>query len=364
MRDSTQEPSRQLIVIDLLSYSSSHLSVNSFWLAEVRRNLDFEFVAEAEHFEALERLMRQDLPGKKIRKERFWRLSREFIFASTLWKNRNQPLMVLGATGVQILFLSGLERIMPRWAQRWLVILHSEVEGVVSGQGVMKRIAGLALRRLGFPRNCQCIVLGCHIKKNLDRIGLANPRIECTEHPLPETHIPPLTPIAGGRVRIAMIGLLRGDNKDFDVAERIAQDPRTTVYAIGRKGPSYVPHRGIVENLVSSHYSNDWMMAQLAQIDALLLCPHKLMYKYTALGSVADALTYGKTLAWIRHDALAAYEDAPIAVCADTPEELISKLGSFSPPTSAAVQAWTVGWGDKIRTQLWRAIRKIMEPTI
>ena len=119
----------------------------------------------------------------------------------------------------------------------------------------MKRLAGVALKKLGFSRHCQCVVLGNHIKAHLDQIGLSNVHIHAIEHPLPDLKPPqPLRPISGKLLRLAVTGLLRADTKDLGVAAQVATDPRVTVRMVGRKGPGYMPLPGVDEQVVATHF--------------------------------------------------------------------------------------------------------------
>ena len=118
MPDPIFHPARRLLVVDLLSYSSSHLSINSFWLKEIKRRLEVEFVAEAKHFSAVEELLGQSLHGRRLQRGRYWRMEREFRFLATMLHSHGRPVMILGATGLQVLVLSVLERLMPGSAKR------------------------------------------------------------------------------------------------------------------------------------------------------------------------------------------------------------------------------------------------------
>jgi hypothetical protein len=235
------------------------------------------------------------------------------------------------------------------------------VEGVNCPKGVMKRLAWFSLRVLRFPRYCRGIVLGAHIKRNLDRVRLKNPRIHVIEHPLPDVTFPPLLFLGQMPIRVAVVGLLRSDTKDLHLASQLAMNSFIRVVFIGRKGFGYTTQPGVDEEITSEHYTNGWMAERLKGIDVLLLCPAREKYGFTALGSVTDAMTYGKPLAWVKHEALESYEEGPVSIVAANPRELVEELKRFSAPSPQDVDAWVRGRGDEARGRLRALIARILD---
>jgi hypothetical protein len=253
--------------------------------------------------------------------------------------------VVLGATGLQVFILSILEFFFRRKANNWLIVLHSEVEGVDGQPGVMKKIAKLALRQLGFPRYSKAVVLGSHILEGLKTKGIKNSNIIAVEHPIPERKYPDITYTPKeNKVRVAVVGLLRGDTKDLKIAAELAKQHDIDISFIGRKGPGYRSEKGVKEVVTESHYSNEWIEDKLLDVDLLLLCPAQSKYKFTALGSVTDALVYGKPACWIRHSALIKYEDAPFVLCAKNITDLIDKIKTLEVGKQEEIIHWVRNW--------------------
>jgi hypothetical protein len=334
----------EMRVVDLLSYSSSHLAINGFWIEQLRSRGRFHIVAEARHLDALTPGASRGPWSRPVRKGSGWKLWRELRFLAAILSYLDRPVFVMGATGLQVLWLALLERMLPRSARRWLVVLHSEVEGVESTPGMMKAAAGVAIRRLRFPRRARCVVLGKHIKENLRSLGVDVDRIHVVEHPLPAIAPRTMRHPRSSVLRIAVVGLLRGDTKDLSIAAAVARQPGVSVSMIGRAGPGYQPQPGVRQQVLPTHYTTTWMEEALREEDVLLLSPSPRGYRFTALGSIGDAITYGKCAAWLRHDALASYEGAPFAVCAGSSEELVRRIGEFEVPSQARVEQWVQGW--------------------
>jgi hypothetical protein len=357
-----------LLVIDLLSYSTSHVAINAFWLKHLLERGSFRIIGEADHLAALALESNASVATNPFKKGKGWRLWREFLFIWAIVGHGRGPIFVMGATGLQVLGLALMEMWFPSRARRWLVVLHSEVEGVERPAGIMKAAAGFAIRRLGFPRHMNAVVLGQHIKRNLSVQGLDSERIHVIEHPLPAFELKALRRINGQRPTIAVVGLLRGDTKDLSVPTAVAGEPGVLVRMIGRVGPGYVPPSGVLQDVVESHFSTEWLRDRLKDVDVLLLCPAPERYRYTALGSVCDAITYGRCAAWLRHDALSAYERAPFVICADSVEELVRRIGRFEVPTQQTVEQWMLVWnqtGAQRIHALWDKIgapRSLMVP--
>ena len=353
---------RELLVVDLLSYSESHLAINGFWIKHLCERGSFRIVGEAEHLTALALEANACIATHPLSRGKGWKLWREFRFIWAIAGHSCGPIFVMGATGLQVLWLALMERWFPSRARQWLLVLHSELEGVERSAGLMKAAAGFAIRRLGFPRHMNAVVLGQHIKRNLSVHDLDSERIHVIEHPVPTGKFRVMRRIDRHRPTIAVVGLLRADTKDLSVAAAVAQEPGVMVSMIGRAGPGYAPPPGVRQEVIASHFSTGWLLDRLCDIDVLLLCPATGMYRYTALGSVGDAITYGRCAAWLRHEALAAYEHAPFAICADSVEELVSRIGGFEAPTQEAVEQWVVAWNQAGALRIHALWDKICAP--
>jgi hypothetical protein len=346
-------------VVDLLSHSSSHLAVNCFWMETILERYAAELYAESEHYKSLESMLEKSILGRKFCRGRLWKLKREMIFFQLVLRSGDAPLMVMGATGMQLLTLSILEKFFPSRAQRWLVVLHSEVEGVEKPIGVMKYLASLAIKHFGFATNCKAVVLGSHIYNNLKELGLvSNRNYSFIEHPLPNRTIDEFKNIVQP-AKLAIIGLLRADTKNLSMSESIASDERVKVYMIGRRGPGYFCPKGVEEYVVENHYTNSWMKQKLEEMDCLLLCPLPSNYRFTALGTVTDALTYSKPMAWVKHDALAVYESSPLSISADNIDDLIEKMLEWSPPDLASIDEWRKQWNYSAKLKLHTLIETL-----
>ena len=325
-----------LRVIDLLSHGSSHLFVNRFWLQTLMTHFQITLVAEARHIAALNI---PDITNVPVRRGRGWRLWRELRFLTAMVRAGRSPVLIMGATGAQLLTLAILERLFRHRATSWTVILHSEAEGVADPSDLNRKLAWLALRKLQFPRHAQAIVLGRHILSNLARLNLDSPRFHAIEHPLPDAKPIP-RPARTQGLSFTVTGVIRADTKDLDMAGQLAATGQTRVRFLGRKGRDYRPVPGVSEQLTDSHYSDRWLKENLGNSDFLLLCPARHSYRFTALGSLGDALSHGLPVAWLEHDALKAAETAPFCITATNVADLKSRAKSFEPPSLKQIECW------------------------
>ncbi|MCJ8286907.1 hypothetical protein [Halomonas sp.] len=347
-------------IVDLLSFSKSHLSINCFWLESISKKFNVELVCESEHFRALEEMLGRKFYGKSLKRRRGWRLARELHFFLTMLENRGNVCFVMGATGAQLFTASILEKIFPTSAKKWIFVLHSEVEGVDTPQGIIKRIAGWAIKYTSFARNFKFIVLGEHILKNLVSVGIIRRNAVFIEHPAPNVFNKEMVSFGKPPYQVAVIGLLRNDTKDLCIAAEAAKNKELRMSFIGRKGRGFESQAGVAECTVNDHYSNQWMAEKLSDVDALFLCPRREMYKFTALGTVVDSLAYGKPVIWIKHDALKAYEDAPFSIYGESVDDLVIKMKSWEPPTKEGIEAWLKAWNDTATTKLYTLIDSVV----
>jgi hypothetical protein len=358
MKTTNIDQTETIVAMDLLSYSASHVPINSFWLRSLSRFFKIEVIVEASHMDEVCRDLKCSFGGRRIKRGKFWRARRELIFLKELFRQRNKNMLIMGATGSQILVLSLFERVFKKGSERWSIVLHSELEGVVEPSGIMKKCSYLAFNLLGFPKNLKAIVLGEHIIDSLHNIKIPSSNIYSIEHPLPhkiETNdFVPDGPIKS----LAIIGLLRGDTKDLEQADRLAKNSNLDIYFIGRRGPSYVKPSVAREKVLETHYSFEWMGKELENIDALYICPRSTKYKFTALGSISDALLFSKPVCWIKHDALKAYEDAPFSIVGEDEAELLQNLSNYIAPEAIVCEQWVNQWNNDAELKILDLYRR------
>lgn len=140
------KPSKSVVIVDFLSYGNSHLNINLFWLAALESYFeDVTCVVETGYAETLGCENSRIKYLKIFRKGFGWRVVREFLFIFIIIKYRKYNIFIMGMTGVMLFCLSILERIFRSNSDKWVSILHSEVEGIRKPVGYSRKFAKYAL---------------------------------------------------------------------------------------------------------------------------------------------------------------------------------------------------------------------------
>lgn len=327
-------------LMDLLSYDESHLNINRFWLEALSKIYCVELVCEENHGRELISEC-EDHVNKCLflKKNRGWKFVREIQFLALYFRRRNNRVFIMGATGFQIFLLSLIDCIFRNSGKKRVHVFHSELEGLNGSKGVQKKICRFAFSYLGFPRVGAGIVLGEHIRRNLDSNGFQYENIYSIEHPLP-AYIELAEGIVSKPWKLAFIGLIRGDTKDLQFISKVSTTSTSKIHVIGRKGPMYSETKGPCFNVVNHHYTESWMKSNLIGVKALLLAPKQTAYKFTASGSITDAIFYSKPVIWKRHDSLQAFESSPFSIVFDSIQELDNLLDCYVYPSKSKVNEW------------------------
>ena len=338
-----------IICIDFLAYSSTHTSVNSFWIESLLSVSDrVTFICEKNHWNAISK----NFPFIKtilfkFRSKYYWYLVRDLLFFISLLYFRKSKIFIFGMTGTMVFILSLFERVYPRL--RVTAILHSEVEGINNSKGINRTFCRFALNSLSFPSAVCAFVLGRHIYNNLKNASIYRKNLNALELPVPVFGRYSFNYQAKNCLKIAIIGVLNNNKKDLSSFAELAKYENVDCYAIGRAVNNF--SCSSVIKLVNSkhHFSKSWMAHKLEDIDFLFLAPLPSQYQYTALGTVADGLEYGKFIAWIKHPSLVQFESCPLSIVGTNVQDLKLKLENFIAPSQDSIYSWFHIHNNKIK---------------
>ena len=250
-------------------------------------------------------------------------------------------------TGTMVLILALFERVFPRI--QVTAILHSEVEGISNNTGINRFFCRFAFKYLKFPSFVSTFVLGRHIHNNLKNVSIYRKYLTALELPVPVFEKYSFNYQEKNFFNVAIIGVLNTKKKDFSTFAELAKYENIKCYAIGRAVNNF--NCSSLITLVNSmhHFGKSWMADKLEHIDFLYLAPLPSEYKYTALGTIADGLEYGKFIVWIKHPALVQFESCPLSIVGSNVQDLKLKLENFIPPTKDSIYSWFHIHNNKIR---------------
>lgn len=341
--------------IDFLSYSSSHVSFNSCVINFCRES-NILLVGEQSHLENVTARVKKNIKTRNYKKCRLWKIKRDwFFFKEVFLVDKEEKTLILGATGTQLLILALFLYIFQSKSSQIKVIFHSELEFFDGRTGVNKFCAKVAVKYLNLASRIKSAVLSQHIKDNLLCESSAFESVSVVRHPMPMLENsnqginPPLLNKHGRN--LAVIGLLRGDTKDLALPGKIRQISGINVTAFGRRGPLYEKLE-LTEKcvLMDDHYSDSWLSEKLTGIDCLLLIPRSDSYKFTALGSVSDSISFLLPMVWKRHAALKEFESFPSATVFDDERSVSDAtkiLNSNLEFNTQRVYEWLEGWNKE-----------------
>lgn len=360
-------------VIDFLSYANSHVKVNSSFLGFLPSSADITFLAEKEHSNYVKRNLVKEINFTTFKRDKFWRLKRELIFLFVvvqslikmkLIDSKDDRVLILGATGVQIFLLSIIFRAINKSNRQFHLILHSELEGFDNKPGINRKLAKAAFSRFELHKRCLCAVLSDHIKDNLIKISPEFEIVHSVRHPFlvtGEINIRKRNRLEQDLIKslkLAVVGLIREDTKDLKLAKEIDKIQGINVAMYGRASTTL--NRDALtndSNVVSFHYEDSWIEQQLSDTDFLLLVPKPNSYRFTALGTVADSVSYGIPLVWISHDALNDYSNFPFSVVCKDLNEIRVNLSNFAPPEEREIEEWVTWWNAQSRREFAEFIK-------
>ena len=345
-----------IICIDLLAYSSTHTSVNSFWLDSILKTSDnVTFICEEKHWHALSgdfSFCKTIL--FKFRCKIYWYLVRDLLFFLFLIFFRKKNIIIFGMTGTMVFLLSLFERFYPKILVT--AVLHSEVEGLINNNGINRFFCRLSLKYLFFPNRVHAFVLGKHIYNNLKHVQIHRKNLYSLELPVPIVKKFDFSLQTREQINIAIIGVLNHNKKDFKTFTELANYENVNCFAIGRVVNNFrCPN---VVTLINSkqHFSKMWMIEKLKYIDFLFLSPLSLQYKFTALGTIADGLEYGKFIAWVKHPSLVHFESCPLSIVGSSVQDLYFKIKNFKVPSQESIYSWFRIHNSIIRKKFLRSV--------
>jgi hypothetical protein len=352
--------------IDFLSHSSSHINFNSCVL-EYCDLTDIHLAGETEHINFIQDRTDKITQSKPYTRGRFWKVMRDVYFLKEVIDfnrfkviNREENLIViLGATGTQMFLLSLFLKLMKNRRKDIRLFFHSELEFFDGKKGINKTFAKMAVKHLKLSKMIKTAVLSSHIKDNLTNISAEYNSICLVRHPMPDSFDIGTMKAVGecikttDKLNISVIGLLRGDTKDLALPVKLRQFDQVNVRFFGRRGPNsdnliLSPECRVVE----THYINEWLETCLSDTDFLLIVPLKNSYKFTALGTVSDSVSFSKPLTWMSHPALADFEDYPLSCVFETIEDFVSTVHNYEYPDVLEVNEWIRIWNNKSKSEL------------
>jgi len=344
--------------IDFLSYSSSHVSFNSCVVNNCD-NFDVSIVGECRHVENIISLTNKNIKTIKYKKRTFWKVKRDFLFIKEVFFNgadNHVNIFILGATGTQLLLLSLFLYVFRAKRSDIRLVFHSELEFFDGKKGINKFCAKIAVKYLNLTKLIPTAVLSRHIKSNMLNISSKYSDVSVVRHPMPSFNSENFMSNdsrANGDLKLAIIGLLRGDTKDLSLPSKLREIDGVSVRAFGRKGP-FVEKLELTNKcrIVDSHYSDEWLSDCMSSIDSLLLIPKINSYKFTALGTVSDSISLGKPLVWKHHPALTDFESLPLATVFNHENTAKDILLFHKKLNLDSVYRWVNDWNDKSKNEL------------
>lgn len=308
---------KKIVIIDLYSESFVHERVNKALVDFYSEFEETVFFSENHYRDYGVHLMKsfKVLSGPKLLRH----LHRDFIvpmrlllFAVCNWRS-TERWIVIGFSNLQILILSPLI-FSGLLADRVSILFHSQLEVLDynTSRNAAKFVYYFLLRSLFKKvlnsRKIKKLVLGKHIFKNLQRFNTKS--LFFAEHPIIKKDISKFNDqeiVNETDIKLGIVGLLRDDTKLCSGIYELAKaNPHLQFKLVGRIGPRFTMQQlSNVEHVIfSDPVPSRVLERESNDITHICFLFGSNSYKFTASGTVVDAMIAKRGIISLRNEAV------------------------------------------------------------
>ncbi|MEI8626731.1 hypothetical protein [Vibrio sp. M60_M70] len=244
-----------------------------------------------------------------------------------------RKLVVLGTSNIQTYLLSFLKFLSFIHVS---VIFHSQLESLVKEPSERRRFGGIFIKSFKSMHDSKVfniLVLGEHIKENLQQLGFSN--VSSIPHPIPKASLLDLKPKRENidlKHHIAMVGLIRNDAKNCNKIYDLKMGDSVHAHVIGRAKPDFkiIKKDNITFTLWNDIYTEEQFVSEVDIVDSFIYFFSEDDYKLTASATALDAIIYGKAVFSLRNRAVSSLlKNYPLFFEFDTVEEMSDAINKF-----------------------------------
>lgn len=330
----------KLFVIDCYSFKDEHSLVARSFIPFFEINYDVKFMLNQSHSNIIRdktklfKFIFSDsfFAGKYLRllNREIFKLIQCLLFM-LLYRFSGRNFVFLGCSNFQvcaITFFSIITLSRPRF------MIHSQMEAIGKKKEArtffnkMFITSYKLIKKKSFP----CLFLSKHIALNI----LDFKSNYFITHPIPycyDANNLKSVPYKDDCVNIGTIGLLSKSKKSSDEINKLCGIKKIKVHIIGRLQDYFYLDDRINKKLWTNVYPQHEFDEHLSKIDILVYFFNNEQYKYTASGTVIDAIYYGKFIFYIKNPAIdSLLENYPYSQAFDSVMEMRKALKKISIP--------------------------------
>jgi len=296
-------------IADIYAHKNEHSMFAEAMLEYFNIYENSEFLLNSEHRKFVKQSKQFFFEDSLFKSQKGRLFNREFMKLFRLLlllpyiKIKKKRLVILGVSNIQSIVLAYVIDFIGVKAS---VVMHSQLE--VFNDGAKKRkFAGLFKKAFNLfvsSSNFNILVLGEHIKKNLESIGF-NHGIFSIPHPLPISRLRELDGITNPDV-YGIVGLIRNDTKNCNLIYDLKFNEGKMLKVVGRKTNDFTitKTKNIDFKIWDEIYSDADFNKEISNVGTFLYFFDSNDYKFTASGSALDAVIHGKAVISLNNPAV------------------------------------------------------------
>ncbi|EHS7464945.1 hypothetical protein KWB77_002552 [Vibrio cholerae] len=244
-----------------------------------------------------------------------------------------RKLVVLGTSNIQAYLLSFLKYLSIIHVS---IVFHSQLESLIKEPSERRRFGGVFIKSFKSMHDSKLfniLVLGEHIKKNLNQLGFSN--VSSIPHPIPKSSLLDLKlkkESINLKHHIAMVGLIRDDAKNCNKIYDLKMDDSVHAHVIGRAKSDFkiIEKDNITFTLWSDIYTEEQFVSEVDIVDSFIYFFSEDDYKLTASATALDAIIYGKAVFSLRNEAVSSLlKNYPLFFEFNTTGEMSDAINKF-----------------------------------